>query len=88
MSLAWEITEDDVKVVLGLHFDRWPLPCVQIDAKAVFQQHFDDAACDRVEKAVLCYTDFDDQSDAAMNEIEDILIEARIITEEKLYKSP
>lgn len=81
LSLTWEVTEDDVQVVLGLHD-------IQLDATAVFEEQCDDAANERVEQAVLCYTDFDDQTDAAMSELEDILIEAKIIKGKKVFSLP
>ena len=52
---------------------------VRADADAIFDEHFDDAACARIERQVLRCDDFDEQSDAAQDKIEVILIELGIL---------
>ena len=74
MSFAWEMTEEDVALVLARHdLDR--------SAVEVFDEHFvsnpDNTA--RVERAALAYLDFDEQADSALDEIEAILVEAGVI---------
>ena len=75
MSFAWEVTEEDVEIVLARNdLDR--------SAVEVFEEHFvsnpDNIA--RVERAALAYLDFDEQAGGALDEIESILIEAGVIT--------
>ena len=72
MSFAWETTPEDVALVLNRH-------AVRADAHAVFDEHFDDAACARIERQVLRCDDFDEQSDAAQDEIGEILNELGIL---------
>lgn len=72
MSFAWETTPDDVALVLNRH-------AVCADAEAIFDEHFDEAVCARIERQVLRCDDFDEQSDAAQEEIEVILNELGIL---------
>ena len=72
MSFAWETTPDDVALVLNRH-------AVDGNADAIFDEHFDEAACARIERQVLRCDDFDEQTDAAQDEIEVILIEFGIL---------
>ena len=81
MSMAWEVTPDDVGTVLAAHK-------LDEDEDTIHDQHFDDDACDRVENAILYHTDMDDQCEEGLAEIEDILIEAKVITGEKKFQSP
>ena len=68
MSNAWEVTTDDIEQVLDAH----GIKDCSIDE--IFEEMVG-SDFDRVEKAVLYYTDFDDQVNSALDEIEDILIE-------------
>ena len=80
MSNAWEITEEDVYVVLkehGLLEDSLTSKILDKAFEEVSRQS------DRVEKAVLFYTDFDEQGKAALSEIENILIERKMISDKK-----
>ena len=52
------------------------------------EKHFDETVCSRIEKAVLCYTDFDDQCDSALDEIETVLIELGVLKGPKCYVAP
>ena len=72
MSFAWETTPDDVALVLNRHG-------VRADAEAIFNEHFDESIEARIERQVLRWDDFDEQSDAAQEEIEVILIELGIL---------
>ena len=78
MSMAWEVTVEDIEKVLESHnSDK--------DADDVFDsftQHL------RVEKAVLWYQNFDDQMEASLDEIEDILIEEKVIDGPKFFSAP
>jgi hypothetical protein len=76
MSMAWEVTLDDIEHVLDAHG-------MGERAQEIYDE-FDDQY--RVEKAVLYFTDMDDQTAAANSEIEDILMEAGVITGEKKFK--
>jgi hypothetical protein len=74
MSLAWEVTVDDIAIVLMRRN-------IDLDPDEVFDQHFAGDTCNsgRVEQAVLRFTDFDGQCDAALEEITAILIEVGVI---------
>jgi hypothetical protein len=74
MSVAWEVTVDDIAIVLMRKN-------IAADPDEVFDEHFagDTCNCGRVERAVLVCTDFDDQCDAALAEIEAILTEVGVI---------
>ena len=74
MSAAWEVTVDDIAILLMRKN-------IDADPDEVFDQHFagDTCNCGRVEQAVLAHTDFDDQCDAALTEITAILIEVGVI---------
>lgn len=84
MSNAWEITNDDVYNVLSAHN-----MADSVDDKIVESAHdmITDEA-DRIEQAVLAYTEMEDQTDAALSEIEDILIEQKIIEGDKKFYAP
>lgn len=74
MSLAWEVTVEDIAIVLMRR-------SIDADPDEIFENHFvgDTEHCGRVERAVLVCTDFDAQCDAALNEIESILAEVGVI---------
>ena len=62
MSMAWEVTVDDVETVL----ERNGIKKTEQEISVIH----DGLDCDEVEEVVLSYTDFDDQVDAALDEIE------------------
>ena len=74
MSLAWEVSVDDIAIVL---FRKM----VTIDPDEVFDKVFvgDTEYCERVEQAALRHIDFDGQCDAALDEITSILKEVGVI---------
>ena len=74
MNLAWEVTVDDVAIVLGRH-------AIQAGADWVFDDHFvgNTVNCVRVEHAALAATEFDLQCAAALEEIDLILTEVGIV---------
>jgi hypothetical protein len=67
MSLAWEVTEEDVEIVLKRNR-------VQVSNSTLSEWH-SSLDCDKIEKVVLSCVDFDAQCDAALNEIEEQLKE-------------
>lgn len=75
---AWEITPEDVADVLAAHG--------QSSCDGLHDDVIQEAG--RVEHAVLCYTDFNDQCAAAASEIEDILIEDGCIDASKQFHCP
>ncbi len=80
MSNAWEITELDVEGVLNEHK-------IAVSDEKLSELH--NEVCihaDDIEKAILYYTDFDDQCDCCQCKIEDILIASRFITGHKRFK--
>lgn len=79
MSVAWEVTVEDIETVLDAHGSN-------LDAQDIFDDW--DGEFLRIEKAVLWYQDFDQQCAAAQDEIEDILIEKGFITKPKLFLMP
>jgi hypothetical protein len=54
---------------------------IDTDPDDIFEEHFagDTDNCGRVERAVLAFTDFDAQCDAALNEVTAILVEVGVI---------
>ena len=64
---AWEVTREDVDTVLEAH------------GEGLISQHIWDnwtqEWTDRVMKTVMYYTDFEEQCDECLSQIEDILIE-------------
>lgn len=74
MSMAWEVTDDDITQVLEAH------------GLTLTEEIWEEVSGDKVEAAVLSYTDFDEQVNAAFCEIEDQLIEAGFIKNEKKFK--
>jgi hypothetical protein len=75
------VTDDDIEMVLEKHGKNDP---ATFDAASVAI----DAETDRIEGAVLAYTDFDDQVASALDEIENVLIEAKVLTGPKQYDPP
>lgn len=75
MSMAWEVTLEDIETVLEAHGMG--------DKAQMIYDDFDGQ--DRVEKAILYYTDMDDQTAAANSEIEDILMEDGVLSGEKKF---
>jgi len=82
MNTAFEIRPDDVAAVLKRHGK------VNSCDHPLVEELFDALDLDRVERAALWYTDMDDQTASALDEIENILIEDGVILPPKLFKSP
>ena len=78
MGNAWETTPDDVQIVLTEHSS-------DLSAELVFDDYIL-RECDRIESAVLDYTDFYDQTDVALSTIEDILIEEKVLSDFKRFQ--
>ncbi len=76
MTMAWEVTTEDVQQVCKKHGVKFR------------QDIFDQIDPDEVEHAVLSYTDFNNQVDAALCEIEDQLITLGIIPKSKKFRPP
>lgn len=76
MSMAWEVTTDDVQRVCEEH----NVPFTDVI--------FEEVCEDDVEAAVLSYVDFDNQVIAALCEIEDQLMAAGVIKGDKKFPSP
>lgn len=76
MSMAWEITSDDIKQVLEPH---------GVEFTYLISDMVDDT---EVEEAVLNYCNFDNQVAASLCNIEDQLIEAGVITGSKMFNGP
>lgn len=74
---AWEVTEEDIQTVLDAHNS-------DINAEEAL------GAVDpsRIEGAILWYTDFDDQVKAALSEIENSLIEDKVVNGVKKWNAP
>lgn len=72
MSFAWDTTTEDVALVLKRHG-------IQANADSVLDQYFDDELFARIVKQVLRCDDIDEQTEAAQEEIEIILIELGVI---------
>jgi hypothetical protein len=82
MSTAFEITPDDVAAVLLRHGK------MNSHDGSLVAEVFDGLDLDRVEKAALCYTDLDDQTASALDEIENILIEEGVLHPPKRFSAP
>ncbi len=76
MSLAWEVTDEDIIAVLAAHGIH--------DSDQVAEAE-DILDADAVEEAVLSYTDFDDQVSASLTEIEDQLFEHGLLSGERKF---
>ena len=87
-SMAWEVTVEDVQTVLERFVaeGQYSGDANEDDADSVYDECMDEAACGRVEKAILYYTEFDEQADAAQVEIADILIQERVVQGPNPYK--
>jgi len=70
-TLAWEVTIDDIIFVLDTHNVKY----TKEYAEELLDEFFWGQNSYQVEKAVLAYTDFQDQCNAANCEIENILME-------------
>ncbi len=79
MSMAWEVTIDDVAIVLERHtINKTEDEISEIYSRLNFNQ---------IEAAVLSYTIFDSQCGAMFDEIENQLMEDGVIeTKEKKFK--
>lgn len=77
-SMAWEVSEEDVYQVLAAH------QRAENSEDPRVEEAFDVVAgeADRVEGAILEYIDMDDQTEAALAEIETILVEAELLPED------
>lgn len=80
MSLAWETTEEDIAIVLKNHKNNE-------SSESVFEQFFRDNQKNlaRIEESILYYDDMEDQTSAALSEIENILLENNVISGKKLF---
>ncbi len=76
MTQAWEVTKDDVQTVLDRHGCK-------ASAETLLDEHF--VGDGRVEDAVLYFVNFELQCDVALSEIEDVLMEAGVITGQKKF---
>lgn len=77
MSLAFEVTNDDLDNVLNAHGAT-----MDDDAKDELLVENDD----RLEKAALVYTEMDDQTSSILDELENILIEDKILPKDTVKK--
>jgi hypothetical protein len=91
-SNAWEVTPEDVANVIAQH---GVVECVEIkpagipaEAERIFDDNLDSSDFDRIKEAVLAYTDFGDQVNAAVSELEDILMECELLSGEKKFEAP
>ncbi len=76
MSMAWEVTSDDIEQVLDAHGVK-------------FTEEISDLVDgDEVEDAILHYCNFENQCDVAISVIEDQLIEAGVISAPKKFPMP
>jgi hypothetical protein len=83
MSLAWEVTNEDVGNVLDSHG-------VEFKTYGEIEELLDDTIdTDAIEKGVLTYTDMDDQTASMLSDIEDHLMKADVIPKgEKKFSNP
>ncbi len=79
MSMAWEVTDDDIANVLRQHGQL-------TDENLQQASDLVDHESDRVEKAALNYLEMEEQTDASYSEIEDILIENKLLSGPKKYQ--
>lgn len=82
MSFAWEVSDEDIAIVLKSHGVDDPQTA---DRAGDLCQHVE---ADRIENAALAYNDMDEQASSALDEIENILIEAGIVTTPKQFAAP
>lgn len=83
MSNAWEVTPEDIGAILKAHDKER-----NEDSEELFREFFWSQNAHQVEKAVLAYTDFDDQCAAASCEIENILMEEGRVQGPKKFNGP
>lgn len=76
MSLAWEVTQEDIETVLQEH---------GVAFTEEISEMVDD---DEVEDSILHYVSFNAQCDVALSVIEDQLIEAKVISGPKKFLMP
>jgi hypothetical protein len=79
--MSWEVTTDDIELILQQHGKNDPDTFDKVSALVEKENA-------RIEKAVLYYTDFDEQTTSMLDEIENILIENKIITGPKKFSTP
>ncbi len=77
--MAWEVTDDDIANVLRQHGQL-------TDENLQQASDLVDHESDRVEKAALNYLEMEEQTDASYSEIEDILIENKLLSGPKKYQ--
>lgn len=80
MRKTWEVTYKDISTVLERHGST-------ADVQKVFEE-FKDHDRVRVEKAVLWYPQRYHQFSAALDELEDIFIEQKLINPPKRFHAP
>lgn len=71
MSLAWEVTTDDVQTVLDAHD-------IVVDEQQLEEIH-DSLDMDDIEHGVLYFTDFEEQVSSMLSDIEDQLMDSEVI---------
>lgn len=76
MSLAWEVTQEDIENVLRAHGVQYT------------DEIGDIVDGDEVEDSILHYVSFNAQCDVALSVIEDQLIEAEVISGPKRFLMP
>ena len=77
MARAWEATHEDLEVILAMHAIRVPWNHIERIHSLLDN--------DAIEEAVLAYSNFDEQVEAANSEIEDQLIAKGIVTNAKCF---
>jgi len=80
MSMGWEVTTEDVRLVLDAHN-------VKVDDARLEEIH-ESLDHDAIEDGVMYYTDMDDQTMSMLDDIENQLIEEGVVTGEKSFFSP
>ena len=77
MSLAWEITEDDVAWVLRSHGMN--------KSEDEISEIHDDLDHEEIIENLLRYTDMEDQMNSMYDDIENALLESGVIAGEKIF---
>ena len=80
MTTAWQVTPDDVEIVLNQH----GVNLSEEDVEQIADELFFEIE-DQIIKGVLRLTDFDDQCNSMLEDIEDWLLEKRYIKGTKRY---
>ena len=83
MSNAWEVTNDDIEFVLSEHGKTQEEITLMLNNVVIDAMDYT-----RVEDAILCYTNMDDQIQCSHSEIEDIFMEAKVLDGSKLFHCP